>query len=133
MEIKLRRLEFSDECVRGVLFMFDRIECTTLELPWMDNARNISCIPCGRYRIKPHISPRFKECFFVENVNGRTNILIHAGNTKDDTEGCILVGNGFGELDQKRAITNSRNALDRLLSKLKAVDEEIFITIEGEF
>lgn len=133
MEIKLQRLEFSDECIRGVLFIYDRIACTTLELPWLNNARNISCIPCGRYLVKPHISPRFKECFIIENVVGRSNILIHAGNTKDDTEGCILVGDGFGKLDGKRSVTGSRNALGRLLDELKNTYEKIFITIEGEF
>lgn len=65
----------------------------TLEPPWRDNRRLLSCIPEGTYRMEPKPSPRFKRVLWeLEGVPGRSEILIHAGNTIADTAGCILVG-----------------------------------------
>lgn len=74
----------------------------TLELPWKENQRRVSCIPAGGYQIKRHISPKFGEVFKVMDVEGRDEILIHAGNYLSDIQGCILIGknvipNGIGQ------------------------------------
>lgn len=66
--------------------------CYTLEHPWKDNAPQISCIPPGTYKCKPHSGERFKDVWEVTGVPKRTAILIHVGNTLADTHGCILVG-----------------------------------------
>jgi hypothetical protein len=69
----------------------------TLEEPWQDNKRQISCIPAGSYLCVPHgwekdSQKHFKRVWEVTNVPNRSAILIHAGNTLRDTMGCILVG-----------------------------------------
>ncbi len=76
-------LLFDDETPTGVF---------TLEEPWKDNQREISCIPTGTYKLKEHDGTHFKDVWEVCNVPNRTAILIHAGNTIKDTRGCILVG-----------------------------------------
>jgi len=84
---------------------------TTLERPYLNNQRNISAIPSGNYRLTKHISPKFGRCFWVHDVPNRSSILIHAGNTTNDTRGCILVGQGYSPY----GITNSQQALQYLL------------------
>ena len=67
----------------------------TLENPWRDNQRNISCIPTGTYRVTPHESPSKGLCFLLHDVPNRDHVLVHVGNYTKDTEGCILVGSGM--------------------------------------
>jgi hypothetical protein len=67
----------------------------------------------------PHNGPRFKDVWRLESVPGRSAILIHAGNTTQDIEGCILVGMNHGELQSKgfgnlRAVLSSRKAINLL-------------------
>lgn len=52
----------------------------TLELPWLDNKRQVSCIPAGQYECKIVQSPRFGRVYQVAKVPGRSQILIHWGN-----------------------------------------------------
>ncbi len=86
----------------------------TLELPYINNQQNISCIPTGIYKLVKHISPKFNSCFLIKNVKNRKDILIHTGNSTKDTQGCILVG--FKKRDN--VIFESRKALNYLLKTL---------------
>lgn len=99
---------------------FHRYECETLELPWMDNRRNISCIPADVYEVVKHISPRHGECFEIQNVPNRTHILIHAGNYYTDIEGCILVGSWYADIDKdgNLDVARSKKTLKELLEIL---------------
>lgn len=71
----------------------------TLELPWKDNKRGVSCIPKGRYLVERHHSPSKGKCFHVLGVEGRSEILIHLGNYPHDSLGCILVGINHSQKD----------------------------------
>ena len=68
----------------------------TLELPWKDNKRNISCIPEGVYWVKKRKaseSPTKKyDHFIIENVPNRSYCLWHGGNYNTQIQGCILIG-----------------------------------------
>jgi len=92
-------------------------ECRCLELPWLDNRVEVSCVPERVYTVQKHISPKFGECFHVLDVPGRTDILIHKGNYKKDTKGCILPGRTFADLnaDGWADVTSSGPTLDYLL------------------
>lgn len=95
------------------------VKLYTLEEPWRDNRRKVSCIPAGEYTCVPHnwdISKKYKfSCVWrVEHVPNRDAILIHSGNTIKDIEGCILVGIQRGVVDGLRAVTGSRAAVDIL-------------------
>ena len=91
--------------------------CHTLERPWMDNRRRISCIPAGVYNGAVQPSPRFKRDLpELLDVPDRDQILFHTGNTVHDTEGCILVG--LERADYEPRIMQSRAALSALLAAL---------------
>lgn len=91
--------------------------CVTLELPWLNNARRISCIPEGDYTCKRHLSPKFGQTYHVTNVANRDAILIHHGNYNRDTLGCILVGNQHKDLNKDGLldVANSKATMSELL------------------
>ena len=43
---------FTDKSTIGRLFINGESFCDTLENPWIDNQRNISCIPEGQYKVR---------------------------------------------------------------------------------
>jgi hypothetical protein len=93
--------------------------CVTLELPWKNNERRVSCIPTGVYRWVKIVSPKFKECIHITSVVGRSEILIHPANRKEDLLGCIGVGVIYGDVDkdgEEDDITTSRATMDILMS-----------------
>lgn len=98
--------------------------CHSLELPWKDNRVKLSCIPPGTYQCALVQSPKFGTVYGVQDVPGRSAILVHAGNwggdiekgLKSDIEGCILLGLGKGMLSGQPAITSSRDAVNKLMS-----------------
>lgn len=109
----------------------------TLELPWRENQRNISCIPAGEYAVKARSSARFGLHYILENVPGRDGILIHSGNIAGDrasglsshVEGCILVGMSRGCIQQQAAVLSSKVALHRLMTFFN--NEEFELTVRG--
>ena len=106
------------------------IQLQTLERPWVFNERKVSCIPTGTYLVKRHNSPKFGQCFKIQDVKGRSDILIHSGNVVTDTLGCILVGlsSGFVDDNNTAMVTNSRKAMAVLLA---VVDKEIVLHIRN--
>ena len=104
----------------------------TLERPWRDNQRSISCIPRGRYTAKRHISPKFGETFWIQDVPGRSEILLHKGNLADDSHGCILVGEKFDPVNGQDGIAASREAFEEFM-RLTAGLDEIVVNIEGKY
>jgi hypothetical protein len=87
------------------IFQADRCILTvkTLELPWKNNERKVSCIPRGEYECKGIQHSRFGHSWLVQNVPGRDGILIHTGNfasgAKVDIEGCIMPGTIFVDIN----------------------------------
>lgn len=131
MELTLHRAYFK-EGTNGTLFSSGKYLCQTIELPWRNNQRNISCISEGRYEIQPRFSRKFKHHLILKNVANRSFILIHPANdAQRDLEGCIapvtyLTGIGKG--------LHSRDAMQKLLSlvyQAKDRKESIYITIKS--
>jgi hypothetical protein len=110
VHIVLQRGKEDTHGMRGVLQHMDKTLCYTLEEPWRDNRKQVSCIPPGTYKCFPHDGAHFKDVWQVLDVPGRSAILIHAGNTLADTQGCILVGLGVSP----NGITKSQLALKKL-------------------
>lgn len=99
---------------RGVLLYQGEPIAVTLELPWLDNRHDVSCIPEGTYNgqrfyNKQTFNGEVRPIVFeVQNVPNRAGILIHEGNTVKDTHGCILIGRDYTEMDKQPAIGDSR-------------------------
>lgn len=127
-----------DQGTEGFLTNGDFI-CKTLELPWRNNQRNISCVPTGKYECRVRKSPRFGIKYHVKNVPNRGYILIHAGNFagdvdmgfRSDTEGCILLGQKHGYLSLQRAVFNSRDTVQSFMSYL--AHEDFTLNIIGGY
>lgn len=96
---------------------FSLYDCHTLELPWKENQRSVSCIPDGDYTVKKRKSAKFAHHFHLTDVEGRSWILIHAGNFYTNTDGCVLVGLDLSDINSDGLIdvTHSRDALADLL------------------
>ena len=90
---------FGQKDSKGILNML----CFALE----DEKRDVKVmhetrIPAGKYELKlrtygkwfEKFKPKFPEGIFeIMNVPNYTDVLIHTGNTDDDSSGCVLVGN----------------------------------------
>lgn len=135
MKLELVRDTFTETSTTGSLFVDDVYECFTLE----DRDRKLenggakvygqSAIPRGRYKVELDWSPKHScDVPHILDVPQFQMIEIHWGNSADDTEGCVLVG-------QERSdnwIRNSKLAWNSLMQKLKlawANGEEVWITI----
>jgi len=96
----------------------------SLEPPWLDNQRRISCIPKGKYKARKHNSPRFGSCLWLQDVPDRSEILVHRFNFFEDTLGCIGIGRFLKDLnnDGLMDITDSAKSIKEMLSYLKDMD-----------
>lgn len=119
----LTRTEENKSFTRGRLFI-DKIGFFhTLELPWVDNKRGISCIPYGTYQLVPHgwgenTKLTKKKCWQLLEVPNRYGVLIHSGNWVNQIKGCILIGMSAGILNNKPAVISSMPAMDILRAKI---------------
>lgn len=120
--VEIVRLEDSADGIFGVLRMRGQVLCCTLEPPFLDNRQFVSSIPSGEYVCKRTKSRRFGETFEICGVPERTDILFHAGNTAQDTQGCVLLGRGLGRVNEQRGITDSRAACRDFMNRLRRVN-----------
>lgn len=113
MEFNLTRV-YKSGGTNGTLTLNGQFVCFTIELPWRENAKNISCISEGVYELQPRLSIKHKAHLQVLDVYNRSQILIHAANDAlVELQGCIapvmqLTGIGTG--------IQSQRALQKLLS-----------------
>lgn len=103
----------------GAVWLNGELVCYSIELPWLDNIRNISCIPEGTYSLSKRYSKRFGWHILVEDVPQRSGILFHPANdARKELRGCIapvskLTGIGKG--------INSRVAFEKLRVRVYAL------------
>lgn len=82
----------------------------TVERPWLGNRPFESCIPQGVYAVEAYSSPKYPDVWELQEVPGRSKILIHAGNWASDVQGCIAVGMGLRDW----GVSSSRVAMAKL-------------------
>lgn len=150
MDLYLKRIAKKDAYTIGKLYVDGQYFCDTIE----DKDRGLrqelgaavcksrkrhgaTAIPTGRYQVLMNVvSPRFSQKKAYKFCNGKLprllnvpafeGVLIHIGNTAEDTEGCILVGQNkvVGK------VINSTDTFHRLYEKLKTAKGLIYIKIE---
>lgn len=121
--INLDRTQAEDKQTLGVLLHEGKTLAYTLELPWLDNQKSISCIPEGEYEVVSRETPhsRFKyKHYHILDVPNRSYILIHRGNYHRQIEGCVLVGKSWKDIDGDgyRDVVSSKDTLDSLIEYL---------------
>lgn len=142
-KITLTRLESTSQGTFGILQFIhsdddhDWLESFyTGELPWRDNASNVSCIPTGTYRAIWSFSPRFKRYMYeLAEVPNRAGIRIHSANLMgDDTKGykrqlngCIALGEKLGTMNGQKALLVSSPAIRRFETALAGQPFELGI------
>ena len=149
MKLLLKRIAKMEKYTIGKLYVDGEYFADTLE----DTDRNLTntmskdeivkvkvygktAIPTGTYVVDMNtVSPKFGKHSWaqpyegkvprLQDVPGYEGVLIHPGNTADDTSGCILVGRN----KVKGQVVESQNTFHSLMNILKG-DNDITITIE---
>lgn len=153
MQLNLKRYKTPNYCI-GKLTVDGKWICDTIEdtdrgltqsMP-LDQIKKIkvpskTAIPTGTYKITLDVvSPKYGNIAFYKEVcqgkvprllgvPGYEGVLIHCGNTQEDSAGCIIVGKN----KVKGKVLESKDTfkvLYKLLKDANARGEEITITIE---
>lgn len=149
MKLLLKRIAKMEKYTIGKLYIDGKYFSDTLEDTDRNLTNNMSkdeiakvkvygktAIPTGTYVVDMNtVSPKFGKRSWaqpyegkvprLQDVPGYEGVLIHPGNTADDTSGCILVGRN----KVKGQVVESQNTFHSLMNILKG-DNDITITIE---
>lgn len=127
--------KYEEKQTTGHLCLFDGDElifdCKTLEPPWLFNLKNKSCIYESTFLVEKHNSPTYGLCLKIQNVKGRSDILIHWGNYVDNTDGCLLVGRYFKDIngDGMKDVVYSQDTFNKLIEN---APEKFRLTIKSD-
>lgn len=145
IKLFLNRIFKGSKYTIGNLYINDKFFCNTLEdpvrklpkeCPYTSKGEICQCeekingqtaIPTGKYKVVLSYSNRFNKVLpELLNVPHFKGIRIHSGNTEEDTEGCILVG----ENSVKGQVINSRIIYTKLSKILEKDKSDIEIEIK---
>lgn len=150
MEVLVKRIAKLPTYTIGKLYINNKYECDTIEdcdrslnqnMPLEEIKKKKvygeTAIPTGTYKVVMNVvSPKFQNRSWAKpyggrlprllNVPGFDGILIHVGNTAQDSLGCILVGKNT----VKGKVTNSTITFNNLMTKFLSAKDGITITIE---
>ena len=109
-------------------------ECDTLERPLTvaDHPR----IPAGTYQVHACEHPKHGLCYEVQNVPGRTAILIHSANFWRQLLGCISLGRSVqvieadweGQHIKEMGVSSSKDAVDSFWRQMGGLDFTLIIS-----
>ncbi len=152
MNLTLVRFSYGLDATLGHLFA-GALNLATLEEPWRvdpdgpggqrrESGQAESCVPDGEYLLHPHVSDKYPQGVWAlvnhglgvyyqdrpeHQAWGRSAVLIHSGNTTDDTEGCILVGLHHAQAEGRPQVIESRIAIARLRALLGRDTHQLLI------
>jgi hypothetical protein len=118
--ITLTRGPSTDQGTFGLL-RFGDLQVHTVELPWRDNRPQRSCVPPGSYRCVIVNSPRFGRVYGVQDVPGRSSVLIHPANYGGDVDkgwttqlhGCIAPCQRVGVMRNPQGVNQAAGLISR--------------------
>ncbi|MCO1336079.1 DUF5675 family protein [Microbulbifer sp. OS29] len=113
--LTLTRFAYGSEATLGRLRVGDRT-FYTVERPWLGNKPFESCIPEGVYRCDPYSSAKYPNVWELQEVPGRSKILMHTANYASDVQGCIGIGTtqapgGWWVIQSRKAMQELRDML----------------------
>ena len=147
MIITVNRFVSDDDTTISQIYIDGKFECFGLEdsrAEYKEKERikvyGKTRVPAGKYKIglrkEGGFHNRYRQRFGwlhegmleIKNVPDYQWVLIHCGNTHNDTAGCLLVGTG-AVVDDDMMITNSVRAYKKLYEKviMAAKNEELWI------
>jgi len=150
MELYNHRISSGEESTLGTLFditdpQSPKFLCFVLEDQFNEpKIPGETRIPPGRYEIKFRweggMIQRYQQRFpwhrgmlWLQDVPNFEWVYIHVGNKDDDTDGCLLVGDGqISNVTERGQVTNSVAAYRRLYESVAAAldrDEKVWIQI----
>lgn len=128
--ITVDRFVSNEDATGSIVSINGRFECFGLEDEYRtEKVWGETRIPAGQYHVGVRTEGGFHNRYstrlrdihrgmlHVQNVPGFEYILIHIGNTDDDTAGCLLVGRGI-ECKDDIHVTHSLSAYRRLYSRV---------------
>lgn len=117
-------LRLERECLEnrtlGKLYINKEFFCSTIEDKYRDLSKEKkvygeTCIPYGTYKVIINKSPKYGRLMpRLLDVPHFDGILIHSGNTEQDSAGCIIVGQRSGQ-----KVINSRDTFNKLFNRLE--------------
>ena len=147
MDLKQKRFSGGDESTLGLIFVEERFFCYSLEDQFNEpKVPGETRIPAGRYQIILRTEggmfgryaarfPWHRGMLWLQDVPDFKFIYIHVGNKDDDSEGCILIGDGqIQNVTERGQVTSSVAAYRRLYEVITEalLSEEVWITIYEE-
>lgn len=117
--LRLER-ECLEERTLGKLYINKEFFCSTIEDKYRDLSKEKkvygkTCIPFGTYKVIINMSPKYGRLMpRLLDVPHFDGILIHYGNTEQDSAGCVIVGKRSGQ-----KVINSRDTFNRLFARLE--------------
>lgn len=139
MKLTLKRIALRSTYTIGRLYVDGNYFCDTLEDTVRDLNKNgkfdngekkvygKTAIPYGTYEIKWTYSPRFKKYTpQLMNVPSFSGIRIHAGNSAQNTQGCLLLGQN----KKVGMVLNSRVTINKFYPMIKEACSKGKVTIE---
>lgn len=127
MKLSVRRGVPGKDSMPGQMLVDGVYVCHTLEdEPRVKKVKGETAIPAGTYVVTLRHEGGFHEKYaklypemhqgmlWIRDVPGFEFILIHQGNTDDDTAGCVLVGEDLVEIGGEHLLRNSAVAYRKL-------------------
>ena len=114
IQLVLIRVENSPSGLIGVLLINGVVECFTIQ---PDSTDDHFSIPPGFYECRRFHGAKYKDTFEII-VKDHTALLFHIGNIEDHSEGCIILGESVGYLNDKRAVLSSGLAFEQFMKRM---------------
>ena len=143
MLVTVRRFKSDNKGTIGTLHVDGEPYCFTLEDAHHDKKiPKLTRIPIGHYQIKLRdegsMTHRYREKYalhrgmlWLQDVPNFEWVYIHTGNTDEDTDGCILVGEIANLNENQKVVGESRDAYEKIYAILSgAILNGIKVTIQ---
>lgn len=119
---EINRIWQTDTVTIGIISAPGMTPLFTLELPWKNNLKNISCIPAGIHPVEIVVSSKNKDIgkAYEIIVPGRGDIQIHIANYPRQIRGCIAIGYEADIIGE--SIGNSEKAIRYFMGYMSRVE-----------